>query len=57
MKVRATKPGFIYGNLKAKGDEFTLVEKEVLDDKGKKSTKLSKEATERQFSSKWMEKV
>lgn len=57
MKVKATQPGFYAGNLRKEGAEFILHEVEVLKPDGKQDVKLTKEATERQFSSKWMVKV
>jgi len=57
MKVRATMLGFYGGKLRKEGDVFLLKEVEVKGKTGTVDKKATQEATERQFSVKWMEKA
>lgn len=57
MKVKATRTGFYNGKVRKEGDVFLLTQAEVKSESGKTDQKLSREATERQFSKSWMVKV
>ena len=57
MKVKATKEGFYGGILRKVGSVFVLHEVEVNKPDGKLDAKLTKDATDRQFSNNWMKKA
>lgn len=57
MKVKAIKKGFYGNQLRSIGETFTLKTIDAKDGKGKTSKKLTTEATEAQFSDKWMIKA
>lgn len=57
MKVRATRAGFYGGQYRKVGDVFLLKEVRVEGKSGNTDKKATQEATEVQFSSKWMEKA
>lgn len=56
MKVKALRKGFFGGKIRQEGQVFNLPDIEVKNDRGV-DKKATAEATEKQFSDKWMVKV